>query len=100
MVSYGSGFGAGSQRGDYAQLLKHAEHVVACPGLDHLAVLITGDVASGHGRGLVRRRDAHELALVRASCGPPGDDLVALSDLVVDRDVYVRERAAVDLNEL
>src|SRR5256886_10015631 len=100
MVSYGSGFGAGSQRGDYAQLLKHAKHVVACPGLDHLAVLITVDVDPGHGRVLVRWRDAHQLALVGASCGPAGHDLVVLRDLVVDRDAYVGKRASVDLNEL
>src|SRR5438132_13523122 len=100
MVSFGSGFGAGSQRGDYAQLLKHAKHVVACPSLDRLAVLITVAVASGHGRVLVRWRDAHQLALVGASCGPAGHDLVALRDLVVDRDAYVGKRASVDLNEL
>ncbi len=60
----------------------------------------TVDIDPGHNRALVRRRDAHQLALVGASCGPPGNDLVTLRDLVVDRDAYVGERGPVDLNEL
>src|SRR5450759_2950903 len=95
-----SGFGAGGQRRDYAQLLEQAKHVVACPGLDHLAIVETGDIHSGHDRVPVCWRDAHQQAFVGARCGPPGNDLVALGDLVVDRDAYVRERAPIDLNEL
>src|SRR5256885_5567610 len=96
-----SGGNAGwSHRRNHAELLKQAKHVVACPGLNHLAVLVAVDIHPGHGRVLVRRCDGHELALVGAGGGPTGDDLVALRDLVVDREAYVGERVPVDLNEL
>src|SRR4029077_8525332 len=89
-----------SHRRNHAELLKQAKHVVACPGLNHLAVLIAVDIDPGDGRVLVCRRDGHQLALVGAGSGPTGDDLVALRDLVVDREADVGERVPVDLEQL
>src|SRR5438067_165572 len=75
-------------------------HVVAGPRLDYLAGLIKVDVDAGDGRVLSGGRNAHQLTVVGAGCGPAGDDLVALCDLIVDRDVDVGEGPPVDLNEL
>src|ERR1700694_371287 len=90
----------GSQGRNDSQLLEQAQHVVACPTFDYLAVLVLVDIAPGHGHSLAARRDAHQLTLVGAGCGPPADDLVALSDQIFDREADVRKRATVDLDEL
>src|SRR3954451_3669597 len=67
-----------------------------------------GDLALGHPEDpdadeldlLARRRDAHEVPVVRAPARPAGDDLVVLDDDVVEGDVGVREGAVVHPQEV
>src|SRR5438876_11941937 len=73
-------------RGDRAELDEHPQRVPGGPLLDHHVVLDAGDSEARDGDLLARRGDPGDLAGLDAAAGPPGGDLVALGDLVVDRD--------------
>ena len=72
--------------GTRAELDEHPQRVPGGPLLDHHVVLDAGDGEARDGDLLARRGDPGDLAGLDAAAGPPGGDLVALGDLVVDRD--------------
>src|SRR6266571_5398417 len=86
------GLGGARWRRHDAELLHHPGDVPLAPVLDALPFLESRDVDARDRHGLPRRRDAHELRLVRPRHRPAHDHLVALGDDVVDRRLAVRKR--------
>lgn len=94
-VSGGCGFGRRSRRGgSHAELLLQARDVLLPPVLHHLAFREPDDVDALNRHSFPTRRDAHDLALLRALPRGPDHDLVAFRDHVVDRHAEVGKRGA------
>src|SRR5207247_138301 len=70
------------------------------PAVRHLAVLDLGHRASARYRLALRRRDAHQLAAVRAGRRPAGDHEVAVGQHLVDLQMEVRAAREIDGHEL
>src|SRR5688572_11492752 len=88
------------RHGDRAQLLHHAEFIKDAPTLGNLSIHKSVYRDSGNSGRLAGRRESCQFALMRALGGPAGHDLIPFGDLVIDREMNIREGVAVGCDEL
>lgn len=90
--SLGAYFGVGFERGcSDSKLLHHRHQVPIRPSFDDLSAFDTEDGCAGDCGLAVGGGHAEELALVGSDTGPVNDDLVPLSDRIVDGELVVGE---------
>jgi hypothetical protein len=76
---------------DDADLAQQAKLIEAGPGLGDTSAGDAVDEDPSYGCDATGRRNAGQLALVSTACGPPGDDVVVGTDLLVERHPHVGE---------
>jgi hypothetical protein len=80
-------------------LLQHPKNVNLVPELGYLAAFHANDVDAANGHFPFRRGDTHQLTLVCAHARPPGRDLVARGEHVLDGCSQIgKRRAALSLH--
>src|SRR5215203_2313768 len=104
-----SGGGAGRRRlrasadgrlRERPDLPQQAHRVGELPLLRDLAALAPADRDSGEGDVLAGRRRSHQVAVVGAADREARRDVVAVGELLVDRDAQAAQRVAVALDDL
>src|SRR5687768_9018324 len=88
------------RHGDSAQLLHHAEFIKNAPTLDNLSIHKSVYRDSGDRGRLTGRRETCQFALVRALGGPACHDLIPFGDLIINRELNIREGVAVGCDKL
>src|SRR5512146_948536 len=88
-----------ARRGDHPKLLQHSELVKGTPRLDDFSILNPVYAHPGHGSPFASRRDASQLAGMRAMHRPARHDHVPFGDLLVYGEGKIREGIAVSRDE-